>query len=144
MEQREKSIFNFSFDDTSREHFAGISKWAAINAILAFVALGLNILQFVMATGSYRRSSSPLFNMGFRASDSSSLFFQVIISILVNVFLYMASTQIRKGIDAMDKASLTKGLASLRTYYRIYGIILIIVLVIGTLALIFISSYRRY
>jgi hypothetical protein len=143
MEQQQNSIFNFSFDETSKDHIKTISQWAAINAILAFVGLVLDIVQFIiLSNGLYRRAS--IFDFQYGSRSGLTLFFQVIISVLLNVFLYNASIQLKKGINGMDNGILTKGFGSLRTYYKIYGIILIVVMVLGLLGIIFISSFRRF
>ena len=141
--EQQNTIFNFGFDETSKDHIKTISQWAAINAILAFVGLVLNIAQFIMTSNVlYRRSS--IFDLQYGTKNGFMLFCQVAISVLLNVFLYNASLQLKKGIHAMDNGMLTKGFGSLRTYYKIYGIVLIVVMVLGVLAIIFLSSFGRF
>jgi len=135
----QQSIFNFSFDDTSKEHIKSIGLWAGINAILAFIGLFLNIVSFVMASNSaYYR---PQLFSGFSANNGFTLFIQVAISIILNVFLYMASMQLKKGLQGMDNTELTKGFASLRTYYKIYGIVLIVVMILFVLLILVFSAF---
>ena len=142
MEDKQQSIFKFAFDDTSREHIKGISQWAAINAIVAFIALGVNIIQFAMASGSaYRRSS---FSFGMGSENGTSLFIQVAISILLNITLYTASVKLKKGLEDMNSGQLNRGFAGLRDYYKIYGIVLIVVLVLAVLAILFLSLFSRH
>jgi len=142
MENKE-SIFSFNFDDTSRDHIKTISKWAGINAVLSLIGLGINVIQFIMAAGSPYRTSGSGLNFGMRSENGLTLFFQVCISLLLNFTLLAASKYLKKGIDDMDPASLTKGLGSLRTYYKIYGIVVIVLIVLGFLAIAFISSFTR-
>ena len=144
MEQEQKSIFNFSFDDNSRDHIKTIGQWAAINAILAFIGLVLNIVQFVMITNSFYYRRATMFNISFNAQNGPTLFIQVAISILLNGFLYMASVHLKKGVEGMNGETLTKGFAALRTYYKIYGIVLIVVLVLALLGIFFLRSFGRY
>ena len=144
MEQEQKSIFNFSFDDTSREHIKTIGQWAAINAILAFVGLALNIVQFAMVTNSIYFRRASIFNLSFSAQNMPTLFCQAVISILLNGFLYMASIHLKKGVESMNSETLTKGFAALRTYYKIYGIVLIVLLILGLLGILFLRSFGRY
>lgn len=142
MEDKQQSIFKFAFDETSKEHIKGISQWASINAIVSLVALGINIIQFVMASGSAYRSSS--FNFAMRSENGTSLFIQTAISILMNVTLFTASTKLKKGLEATNQGMLGQGFLNLRNYYKIYGIVLIVVLVLGILGILLVSSFRRY
>ena len=141
-EQQQSSIFNFSFDDTSKEHIKTIGIWAGINAILSFVGLAINIVTFVLASNNvyYRR---PQLFEGFSANNGFTLFIQVTVSVVLNIFLFMASTQLKKGLQGMDNESLTKGFASLRSYYKIYGIVLIVVMILFLLLILFFSAFRR-
>ena len=143
MEQEQKSIFNFSFDENSKEHIKTIGQWALINAILAFVGLILNIAQFTMLSrGLYRRAT--LLNFNLSPQNGFTLFIQALISILLNVFLYNASVHLKKGVDGMNNEMLGKGFGMLRTYYKIYGIILIVALVLIVLGLLFLNTFKRY
>lgn len=141
MEQEEqKSIFNFSFDDTSQEHIKSIGVWAGINAILAFIGLLINVVTFYMA--SRHAYSRPMFSGGFAGNNGFTLFLQVGISVALNIVLYSASTQLKKGLQGMDNGMLTKGFALLRTYYKIYGIVLITVMILCILAILFVSAFK--
>ena len=121
------TIFSFCFDETSKDHIKTIGIWAGINAILALITLALNIAFFVIASGGGHRRS-PVFILG--ATNGPVLVVQAILSIVLNVFLYMASVQLKKGLQGLDNESLSKGFASLRTYYKIYGILVIVLTII--------------
>src|SRR5882757_4221145 len=124
-EEQQSSIFKFGFDETSKEHIKVISQWALINAILAFSGLAINIFQFIKLAGvSYRSSYLAGYTLG---GNGVSLFFQVIISILLNVVLYNVSVQLKKGLETNNAGMLAKGFGSLRTYYKIYGILIIVI-----------------
>jgi len=146
-EQQLQSIFNFSFDDTSREQIKAIGLWARINAILAFIGLAIGIVAFVMAYQNAYSYYSPSMANGFGLAATGVGAFlklvQVVISIILNVFLYLASGQLKKGVETMDNGQLTKGFASLRTYYKMYGIVLIVMLILLVLLILFLSTYRR-
>ncbi|MGG9962400.1 hypothetical protein [Ferruginibacter sp. SUN106] len=139
-EVQQQTIFSFNFDDKSKEHIKSIGQWAVYNAILSFIALGISIFQFMMASSEVY--NSPAFTMGIKANNGLTLFFQVVFSVLLNVYLYNTSVKLKKGIDAMDSRTLTKGFGLLRTYYKIYGILLIIVLIICSLGLVYLYSMR--
>ena len=143
MEDKQHTIFNFSFDETSKEEMKGISQWGKINAVISLVMLLLNIIQFIMASGSAYRRSPAIFS-GFQGNNGLTLMIQVVVSVLLNVTLYTASVQMRRAIDDLNPGLMTRSLSGLRNYYKIYGIVLIVCLILGLLAVLFISSYRRY
>lgn len=128
MQENNSSIFNFGFDDAGKSHLKNISQWAGICAVVAFVALGITLLEIVMMA---TRSSYAAGNI------LGTSFFQVVISLLMNILLYNASAQIRKALNAVDQTQLTRGLRTLKTYFKVYGILLIIVMVIVFFVLVF-------
>lgn len=138
--EQQKDLLTMNFD-SSREQIRGIAQWARINAILAFVGLVVDIFRYVKESNELYRSTSYF---GFRAESPSSLAIQVGVSILLNIILLMAGRHLLQGIDSMDRGSLAKGFGFLRTYYKVYGILTIIVLIIMVLFFIFMSSFRRY
>lgn len=142
MEDKQQSIFSFSFDETSKDEMKGISQWGKINAVISLIMMVLNIIQFVMASGSAYRSRGSF--AGVYTDSPLLLFIQVGLSILLNVTLYSASQHMRRAIDASNPGLMNRGLAGLRNYYKIYGIVLIVCLILGLLLIIFLSSYRRY
>ena len=46
----------------------------------------------------------------------------------INYFLYRFAIAAAQGVETMDPSKLNEGLGSLRTYFKIYGILLLIVL----------------
>jgi len=141
--EQQQSIFSFSFDDTGKDHIKTISTWAGINAVLAFIGLALDVVSFAMLANSPYFTRPSLFT-GFIAGNGFLLFTKLVVSILLNVFLYMASRQLRKGLQGLDNGELTKGFASLRTYYKIYGIVVIVMIILCVLLMLVMSSFRRY
>ena len=67
----------------------------------------------------------------------------VVISIVINVFLYRFATKTTAAVNNMNQQDFAEGIAGLQTYFKITGIILIIVLSMIVLAvpvfLIFVS-----
>lgn len=141
MEDKQQTIFNFGFNETSKEHIRGIGQWGKINAVLSLVMLALNVVQFIMASGSAYRTSG--FNFRMNADNPTSLVVQVALSLLLNITLYTASVKMKRAIDDMNRGLMNNSLNGLRNYYKIYGIIVIIALILGTLAILFVSTFSR-
>ncbi len=59
------------------------------------------------------------------------------LSILIYIYLLQFSNQVKKGIDNNDQQMLNTGLFSLRTYFKIVSLLLIIALGIGLIVVLF-------
>jgi pilus assembly protein TadC len=59
------------------------------------------------------------------------------ISVFIYLYLLKFGSQVTKGLDTNDQQKLNDGLRNLNTYYKIAGVILIIVMIICVLAFIF-------
>jgi hypothetical protein len=141
MEDKQESIFKFAFDEVSKDHIKGISQWAIINAVLSFAGLAITTVEFIKA---YSSPFTTTFQFGMGAGNELGYFVTMSVTILLNVFLYIAGMQMKRGIDQMSPAQLTRGWANLRTYFKIYGIVIIIAIVLMGLFLLFLSTFRRF
>jgi hypothetical protein len=138
MEQEQPvKLFEFGFDETSQHHLRGISQWMSINAILSFVGLFLDMLLYLKESTELYRRSSLYISAGFKATNGYTLALQIIASVSLNLILLMGSIHIKRGLNALDNDSLTKGMGLLRTYYKIYGIFAIIVMIIAVVGLLY-------
>ncbi|MBL0144491.1 MAG: hypothetical protein IPP48_00665 [Chitinophagaceae bacterium] len=126
--EQQTSIFNFELDSTSKAHLQGIAQWAKINAIVAFVSVGISLVQTVVLFSKYGSANS--------AGMTSGLVGWVI-SILLNVLLLNASNNITKGLANADQNTFNKGLGDFARYLRVIGIICIVVAVILGLVILF-------
>ncbi len=132
---QDSTIFDLNIDEDGKSQFAGIAQWANINAIVGFVALGISLLSTIMALGkvsSYGGSSAS-------GSGIFGIIITLAISLLLNITLINAASNIKKGIELTDQGSFGLGLNKLATYFRILGILTIIVVVIMVLAILVIS-----
>lgn len=128
---QDTSIFEFNMDDESKSHFSGIAQWANINAIVGLVALGVSVISTFVAIGrvsSYGGGSAA-------GGGIVSLIIGIGISLALNITLLAAASNIKKGVEQTDQGFFGLGLTKLATYFKIVGILTIIVLVIAVLAL---------
>ena len=137
MENKIETIFKFEFDEESKEHIKGVSLWAMINAVLSFVSLGITTMEFIKAYSSPFTTSFQIWSTG----SEFGYFINLVLTLLLNVFLYNSGMQLKKGLDETNPVMLTKGLSNLRTYYKVYGIILIVAVVLLILFMLFVISF---
>jgi hypothetical protein len=113
--------FNFDLDDTAKNHLSEIAKWAKINAIVAFVSVGISILQSLMLLTKIGSAGSQAIGAGFISWA---------LSILLNILLLNASKNINIGLINSEQGVFNQGLNDLAKYLRVIGILCIVIGVI--------------
>lgn len=129
---QDTSIFEFSMNEESKSHLSGIAQWTNINAIVGLVALGVSVISTVVAFGkasSYAGGSAAV------GTGMVGLIISIGISLALNITLLAAASNLKKGLEQTDQGLFGIGLTKLATYFKIVGILTIIVLVIAVLFL---------
>jgi hypothetical protein len=129
------NFFNIAFDDGIRAQVRSAASWAKICAICAFITSGIALLVALFG----RQAESENFGASglVRAGNVLGAVLVAAISVFINYFLYRFATATTKGMNAMDIISTNEGFNSLRTYFKILGIILIIVLSLAAIVFLF-------
>ncbi|MEX1203561.1 MAG: DUF5362 family protein [Ferruginibacter sp.] len=115
--------------EDAKQQLDSIGKWLVYSAVIGFASLGLTIISTLV--NNNRESQYDV---------AANLFQTIIIiafSLLVNITLYTAGNYIKKGILTADQGFFNTGLRKLNNYFKILGILLIIVICIFLLAFVF-------
>jgi uncharacterized membrane protein YdfJ with MMPL/SSD domain len=139
MEQQiEKSIFDdFVIDDEIKSQFSEVAPWMKINAIIGFASLGVSVISIVVGLIKISEFGNIVTSTGMMAGTAIGFIITVTISLLLNITLLQAALNIKKAVDANSQQLFAKGMSKLAAYFRIFGIILIVALVIFILAFVF-------
>ncbi len=144
------NFFNLSFDAGSREQLKQIALWAKICSICAFAGY---IISLIVAIFGHKDISAEAeeFNFGvyFRSGNSIvGVLFTIVIGGIINYFLYRFAVAVGQGVQSMDAVKVNSGFSSLHIYFKILGILLIVVLSILLfvilIALIGLAAAPRY
>jgi len=119
------SIFNFGPDEETKSNLSVIARWANINAIVGFIGIGVTIISFIATMNSLGRYAGSFAGFGM-----ANIALTVAISLALNITLFMAASNIKKAIDNSSQAHFEIGITKFATYFKIAGIITIIVLVV--------------
>lgn len=130
---QDASIFEFSIDEDTKSHLSGIALWAKVNAIVSFIALGISMLTTFMSMSRYSGLSGSGSSV-FAGSALLGIFISLVISLLLNITLISSAVYLKKGVENTDQGSFEAGISKLAAYFKILGILFIIVLVIFVLA----------
>jgi hypothetical protein len=135
-QNRPDTIFNLSFDDSSRDILRTIALWARICAVSAFIGYAVALLAafFGKVHPSYNEGSGIGASLG-KGSLIAGALVSAIIGCAINYFLYRFAVSAKQGLESDNQVKLNEGLINLKTYFKIVGILLLIVLIICGLAL---------
>ena len=126
-DNQEKSIPELELNEEGKSNLSSIAQWGYINAIVGFISLGLTI---VNAFAANSRSGN-----GAKGANTLSVFITVVISLILNITLIGAASYLKKGLNGLDQGYFNLGMLKLASYFKIFGIIMIIALVIVSLAI---------
>jgi hypothetical protein len=116
----------------AKAHLDAIGKWAVYSAAVSFVSLGVNILTFIVTLNKVSE-----YGAGMGGVNLFQTFLVTVVSLLLNITLYMAGTNIKKGLLMADQGFFNVGLKKLNNYFMILGILMIIVFSIVLLVILF-------
>lgn len=128
MEQNQNpGLFGLEIDDISSRNLINASKWAKFLAITAVVGLGLILLFFLIYGNQIAQVFANLLP-GMEGSVAMGAITAVIVIVilifgLLAFLLLRASLLIQKGIRSVNQEVFNNGLAALKMYFIIYGIL---------------------
>ena len=128
-----QSILELQVDQTASKNLSEVSRWAKFLSITGFVFM-VCMLVFFIAMRSQIASTLSQVIPGFADVNSLGVlvaFFIISAGIvfLLMYFLFRGSILIKKGIETKSQDMFNNGLASLKAYFMMYGILAIIALI---------------
>ncbi len=135
------NFFNLSFDTIGIDTLRQASLWAKIISICSFVGYIFSLVSAFFAEPKIPTAyeNSAAFSV-VRTTTVISTIFVVIIGAVINYFLYRFAVGVDRGVKSMDTIKVNEGFNSLRTYFKILGILLIIALAIIVLWLLYVIT----
>jgi hypothetical protein len=130
MEEQNKTegLFNLSLDQEAKSLLKTTTVWAKIVAIIAFVEAGLNLVS------SFIGGSNAIQMVGaFFAS-----LIGVLITVLLNIFLYRFAQKTNDALASSNQQSFIEGINNLRNYFKVLGILLIVIMSLFIIVMIFV------
>jgi nitric oxide reductase large subunit len=131
--EENQSILELQVDQTASKNLSDAARWAKFLSITAFICMGLMVI-FFMAMQSQITSALSQVIPGFSNIDNVGFLVAVVIIVagivcLLMYFLFRGSILIKKGIETKSQEIFNNGLAALKSYFIMSGIIAIIGLV---------------
>jgi hypothetical protein len=139
MNQNDGSIFEISINEESQSHLRDIAKWAKFLAIIGFILGGLISLAGVLVMIAGPALSSLMGDMGIALSAMGIVYvFAGFLYIYPSLKQLRFANQIVQGFDKQDQPTITSAFQNLKSVFRYWGILTVII--IGLYVLIFIGG----
>lgn len=134
MENTNKSLFDISFDENVKQNLKAAATWGGIAAVVTLARSILGMINYFVLRGKISRYNYGGYE-GMRVQQTAeatgivSIVIGLIITIILFTFLNKFSRKTKSGIDANDHSLINVGLGNLSTYFKIIGVLLIIMIV---------------
>lgn len=130
------NFFNITFDSATRTLLRQAAVWAKVTTLCAFIGYGITlIVAFIGRPNHVLEPDGSLVTTRATGTSILSAIITAAIGAFINYFLYRFSVSAIRGVDSMDSVKANEGFNSLRTYFKILGICIIIGLCFLVLAL---------
>jgi hypothetical protein len=132
------NFFNLSFDTDARQQLRQIALWSKICSLSAFAGYVISLVVAIFGHKDYSLEAEG-FSFGAYVRSGNSLVGVLITAVcggILNYFLYRFAVAVDQGIQSSDALKVNTGFNSLRIYFKILGIGLVVVfslLILGIL-----------
>ncbi len=131
---------NLTFEAQTYLREAG--KWATFLGIIGFIGCGLILISAFSISGMLARVADVVPNQSFAilagmGGVMTVMFILIdLIYFFFALYLYQFGDRIKKGLNFADTAHVTAGLGKLKSYFKLWGILTIVVLSFYALAIV--------
>jgi len=128
-----QSFLELQVDQTASKNLSEVARWARFLSITGFVCMSLMVIFFVSMQSRLAAAMSQIVP-GFSDLNGIGVLLTIIIiaavvGCLLLYFLFRGSTLIKRGIETKNQEVFNSGLASLKAYFTMYGILAIVVFI---------------
>ena len=131
--EENQSFLELQVDQTAAKNLSDVARWARFLSITGFVCMSLMVIFFVSMQSRLAAAMSQIVP-GFSDLNGIGVLLAIIIiaaavGCLLLYFLFRGSTLIKRGIETKNQEVFNTGLASLKAYFTMYGILAIVVFI---------------
>ena len=131
--EENQSFLELQVDQTAAKNLSDVARWARFLSITGFVCMSLMVIFFVSMQSRLAAAMSQIVP-GFSDLNGIGVLLTIIIiaavvGCLLLYFLFRGSTLIKRGIETKNQEVFNSGLASLKAYFTMYGILAIVVFI---------------
>ena len=122
------NFFNLSLDTDARQQLKQIALWSKICSLSAFAGYVVSLVVAIFGHKNYSLEAEGFSFGGYIRSGNSlvSVLITAVFGGIVNYFLYRFAVAVDQGIQSSDALKVNTGFDSLRIYFKILGIALVV------------------
>jgi hypothetical protein len=131
--EENRSILELQVDETASKNLSDVARWAKFLSIVGFVSITLMAICVIAFQSRIVEALSEILpGLGTDSGLALIITTLVIVAIIFGIllyFLFRASILIKRGIETKNQEAFNKGLASLKAYFTMYGVLAILTLI---------------
>src|SRR5688572_2244701 len=135
-ENSQQPIFDLNVDEMANRNLWGAAGWAKFLSIVVFIGIALAIIAFLSLKSQITSTLSQFIpgmdGLGFAVGLLAAA---VVIAVILFYFLINGAILVRNGLLNKDQLTFNDGLASMKNYFIMYGVIAIITIILTILGL---------
>jgi len=134
--------FELQLDSTAKDFLKETAKWAYFLSIIGFIGIGFLLLFAIFAGTIFSTMGSSMPGMGaygssFGAAIGAVYFVMAALYFFPVYYLFKFSSNAKKAFRDNDSVALTESFGYLKSHYKFFGILMIILLAIYALFFVF-------
>lgn len=131
------NFFNLSFDTDARQQLRQIALWSKIISLSAFAGYIVALVVAIFGHKNYSLEAEGFSFGGYIRSGNSlaGVLITAVFGGIINYFLYRFAVAVDEGIQSSDALKVNMGFDSLRIYFKILGIVLVVVFSLAILGI---------
>jgi hypothetical protein len=126
-----KSLFDINFDDNVKRDMRGAANWGGIAAILSLTGAILSVVAHFVVRNRIASQYEGFGEYQYRSQRADTLLY-VLIALIIYGFMFYFLNRFAKltktGLDGNNPQLITDGLNNLANYFKVIGVIIIIIL----------------
>lgn len=141
--EENQSLLDLEVDSEASANLIEVSKWSKFLAIVVLAGMGLFMLLFLFLWSTFVSLFGTLSESPEGAGTIVMIIFTIVmlivcaIVVILMMFLIKGAARIRNGLLNKDQVTFNSGLANLKNYFVMYGVIGIIGLFFALIGLLF-------
>jgi heme/copper-type cytochrome/quinol oxidase subunit 2 len=138
--EQSSNLFELQLDQPSINYLSEAARWSRFLAIIGFIYCGLMVIVGLFFGSLMGRMMPAVGDAGMSSIGSGFVSVFIILMSLImffpSLYLFNFSSKMRKALNNNDQPILTESLKNLKSFFKFYGIVLIVVLSFYALAVI--------
>jgi Family of unknown function (DUF5362) len=141
--EQPSNLFELQIDQASQNYLSESARWARFLSIMGFIACGLMVLGgllFGSLFSSMMKNAEPettaVAGGLFSSLYAASAILGAVLIFFPSLYLFRFSSKMRLATNNNDQSALTDSIKNLKSFFKFYGVVTIVILSIYALAIV--------